>query len=50
VKASRFEILRASTGRRSASEIEGYGWDPSPMPEQLIVAEIFAMRAEPLNE
>ncbi len=50
VKASRFEILRATTGRRSASEIESYGWDPSPMPEQLIVAEIFAMRAEPLNE
>ena len=50
VKASRFEILRATTGRRSASEIESYGWDPSPMPEQLIVADIFAMRPEPLNE
>jgi uncharacterized protein (TIGR03083 family) len=50
VKASRFEILRATTGRRSTSEIESYGWDPSPMPELLIVAEIFALRSEPLNE
>ena len=50
VEASRFEILRASTGRRSAREIEAYGWDPSAMPELLIVAGIFAMRPDPLDE
>ncbi len=50
VKASRFEILRATTGRRSASEIESYGWDPSCRPELLIVADIFTIRPEPLNE
>jgi uncharacterized protein (TIGR03083 family) len=50
VKASRFEILRASTGRRSANEIESYGWDPSCRPDLLITADIFTIRAEPLNE
>jgi uncharacterized protein (TIGR03083 family) len=50
VKASRFEILRATTGRRSVSEIESYGWDPACRPELLIVAEFFTIRPEPLNE
>jgi uncharacterized protein (TIGR03083 family) len=50
VKASRFELLRATTGRRSLSEIESYGWDPSCRPDLLIIADFFTMRPEPLNE
>jgi uncharacterized protein (TIGR03083 family) len=50
VKASRFEILRAITGRRSLSEMESYGWDPSCLPDLLIIADFFTMRPEPLNE
>jgi uncharacterized protein (TIGR03083 family) len=50
LKASRFEILRATTGRRSASEIESYGWDPACRPDLLIAADIFTIRLEPLDE
>jgi uncharacterized protein (TIGR03083 family) len=50
VEASRFELLRAATGRRSASEIAGYRWDPEPEPELLLGGPIFSLRAEPLNE
>jgi hypothetical protein len=50
VKASRFEVLRASTGRRSTSEIESYGWDPSCRPDLLVAADIFTIRPEPLHE
>jgi uncharacterized protein (TIGR03083 family) len=51
VEAPRFEILRAFTGRRSAKEIEAYGWTPPPArPELLLAAPIFTLRTEPLNE
>jgi len=50
VRASRFEILRAATGRRSANEIAGYAWDPAPHPALLIAAPIFRLRATDLGE
>jgi uncharacterized protein (TIGR03083 family) len=50
VGASRFELLRACTGRRSASEIAAYRWDAAPEPELLLAGPIFCLRAEPLNE
>jgi uncharacterized protein (TIGR03083 family) len=50
VRASRFEVLRAATGRRSASEIAAYEWDPQVAPETILAAPIFTMRATPLNE
>jgi uncharacterized protein (TIGR03083 family) len=51
IEASRFEVLRALTGRRSAAEVEAYGWNPRPArPELLVAAPIFTIRAEPLNE
>jgi uncharacterized protein (TIGR03083 family) len=50
ITTSRFEILRASTGRRSADEIAAYGWEPSPQPELLLLAPFFRLRAEPLAE
>jgi hypothetical protein len=50
VTASRFELVRAITGRRSRSEIEAYGWDPPADAAVLLAAPIFSMRDEPLNE
>jgi uncharacterized protein (TIGR03083 family) len=50
IEASRFELLRAITGRRSASEIASYGWDQEPKPELLLAAPIFHLREQPLAE
>jgi uncharacterized protein (TIGR03083 family) len=50
VEASRFELLRATVGRRSPDEIARYGWDPAPNAELLVAAEIFTLRDTPLNE
>jgi uncharacterized protein (TIGR03083 family) len=50
VEASRFELLRAAVGRRSASEIAQYGWDAEPDAELLLAAPMFRLRAEPLGE
>jgi uncharacterized protein (TIGR03083 family) len=50
VHASRFELLRATTGRRSAGEIAGYGWEPLADPAVLLGSPIFTLRATPLDE
>jgi uncharacterized protein (TIGR03083 family) len=50
IGASRFEIVRGATGRRSRSEIEGWTWDPTPDPDTVITATFFTMRTDPLNE
>jgi uncharacterized protein (TIGR03083 family) len=51
VRASRFEFVRAMTGRRSASEIEQYDWSSPVDPATILVApSLFTLRAEPLNE
>ena len=50
LRASRFEILRASTGRRSVAEIEAYDWYPGPNIDLLLAADIFTARPDPLNE
>jgi uncharacterized protein (TIGR03083 family) len=50
VKASQFELVRATSGRRSASEVAGYGWDCEPNAELLLAAPFFTVRPEPLNE
>jgi uncharacterized protein (TIGR03083 family) len=50
VHTTRFEILRACTGRRSASEVASYTWDGDVQPELLLGAPLFTMRDEPLNE
>ncbi|HET9729363.1 MAG TPA: maleylpyruvate isomerase N-terminal domain-containing protein [Acidimicrobiia bacterium] len=50
VRASRFELLRATSGRRSAAEIRAYEWEPAPDPDLLLAASIFTMRATPLAE
>lgn len=50
VRASRFELLRACTGRRTAAEMTAYDWDPEPNIDLLVAADIFTIRTESLNE
>ena len=50
IEAPRFELFRAVAGRRTAAEIEQYGWDITPKPELILGSEIFTLRAEPLGE
>lgn len=50
VRASRFELFRAMTGRRTAAEISAYDWDRAPDPKWLLAAPVFTLRAESLGE
>ena len=50
VRAPRFELLRAMTGRRTPEEITGYQWEPAPDLELLLAAPFFTIRTEPLGE
>jgi hypothetical protein len=49
VEASRFELLRAMTGRRSLDQMRAYGWEGAPSPERLVLP-IFTPRADALVE
>jgi len=49
VRASRFELARTMTGRRSLDQVRAYDWDGEPRAEQLVLA-IFAPRPTPLVE
>jgi uncharacterized protein (TIGR03083 family) len=50
VTASRFELVRAISGRRSRSEVESYTWEPPTDVSVIIGAPIFHLRDEPLDE
>jgi uncharacterized protein (TIGR03083 family) len=50
VRASRFELVRATTGRRTREEIEAYAWEPEPDPSVLLAAPFFTIRTESLGE
>jgi uncharacterized protein (TIGR03083 family) len=50
VRASRFELVRATTGRRTREEIAAYDWEPAPDPALLLAAPFFTIRTEPLGE
>jgi uncharacterized protein (TIGR03083 family) len=51
LRTSRFEFVRAITGRRTADEIVAYDWDPSPAsPESFLGAPFFTMRTTSLGE
>jgi hypothetical protein len=50
VEASRFELFRAVSGRRTETEIAGYRWDRDPDPTLLLGADIFTMRSTSLGE
>jgi uncharacterized protein (TIGR03083 family) len=45
LRTSAFEVLRASTGRRSTTQIAAYDWDGPARPE-IVVMPIFVPRAE----
>lgn len=49
VEASRFELLRAMTGRRSLDQMRAYRWEGAPCPERLILP-IFTPRTDALVE
>jgi uncharacterized protein (TIGR03083 family) len=51
VHAPRFELLRATTGRRTAEEIAGYEWEPGPPDATfLVAAPFFTIRTQSLAE
>lgn len=43
VRASRFELFRAFTGRRSLAQMRAYEWDGTPAPERLVLSDLFQM-------
>jgi len=49
VRAPRFELFRAMTGRRSLDQIRAYNWAPEPRPEALVIG-LFTPRETPLDE
>lgn len=49
VRAPRFELFRAMTGRRSLDQIRTFEWAPAPRPEALVIG-IFTARPTPLVE
>jgi uncharacterized protein (TIGR03083 family) len=50
VRAPRFELLRATTGRRTAEEMTSYGWEPAPDITILLAAPFFTIRTDSLGE
>lgn len=50
VEASRFELMRAMTGRRTESEMRAYRWTPEPHVDLLLAAPFFTPCREPLGE
>ena len=50
VEAPRFELFRATVGRRSADEVARYTWDPEPNAALLLAGPIFQIRETPLDE
>jgi uncharacterized protein (TIGR03083 family) len=51
IEASRFELLRATVGRRSETQVASYRWDPEPRPRMLLAdPNLFRFRAKPLHE
>jgi uncharacterized protein (TIGR03083 family) len=49
VRTTRFELVRAYTGRRSLDQMQAYEWEGEPRPERLVLA-IFSSRETPLVE
>jgi len=50
VRASRFELLRSLTGRRSLTQIRGFDWSGPPDPDRLVLIPVFTPRSEDLVE
>jgi uncharacterized protein (TIGR03083 family) len=49
VRAPRFELFRAMTGRRSLDQIRAFEWTPEPRPDALVIG-LFTARPTPLVE
>jgi hypothetical protein len=50
VHASRFELFRATSGRRTEDEIACYEWEPAPEATRLVGSPLFTMRTDSLGE
>lgn len=50
VRTSRFELLRAMTGRRSVAQMRGYEWAGDADPERLVLAALFTPPIEDVRE
>lgn len=50
VRTTRFEVVRAATGRRALTEIEGWGWEGEPTPAAFVIPMFSPPRATPLGE
>ena len=50
VCASRYELMRAMTGRRSVGQMRGYEWRGEADPQRLVLAAFFRPPAEDLRE
>jgi uncharacterized protein (TIGR03083 family) len=50
IEASRFELFRAVSGRRTADEMARYGWDREPDAQLLLGADLFTIRTVSLGE
>jgi len=50
VRTTRFEVLRAALGRRSASQVAAWDWDGDPMPDTVVLPAFAPLRSTPLDE
>ena len=50
VQTTRFEIVRASVGRRSYDQIAAWDWEGDARPESVVLARFAPPRVTPLNE
>jgi hypothetical protein len=50
VRADRFELFRAMTGRRTHEQIRAFRWEGEPQPAAIVVQPFFTARTDPLVE
>jgi len=50
VRTSRFEVVRAAVGRRSAGQIAAWDWEGDARPETVVLSRFSPPRPTPLNE
>lgn len=50
VRTTRFEIVRASLGRRSYDQIAAWDWEGDPRPESVVLPRFAPPRVTPLHE
>jgi hypothetical protein len=49
LRTTRFEFLRATTGRRCPAQVAAYDWDGGTPPDGLVLG-LFTARPDPLEE